>query len=126
MLNVVDSQGNGGGIPPQSYNVVPSRTTECQVGSNATDFTVSANVSDTVNTCQPWGLRIKGGVPPYNISFAQLNSPVVTNVTIPTGLDAFTYINRATPGYLLLGKARSSFLTIFLLISMLKAAVSDV
>lgn len=112
MLNVVDSQGNGGGIPPQSYTVVSGATAECVVGSNTTDFTVSANVSDTVNTCQPWGLRIKGGVPPYNVSFAQLNSPVVTNVSIPAGFDAYTYIDRATPGYLLLGEARSSFLTI--------------
>jgi len=102
MLNVVDSQGNGGGIPPQPFTVQPGQTTECVVSGNSTDFTVSANISDTVNTCQPWGIRIQGGIPPYNISLAQSNSPVVTNVTIPNGLTAFTYINRATPGYLLL------------------------
>lgn len=74
------------------------------MNSNQNDFTVSANITDTVNTCQPYGLRIHGGVPPYNLSLAQFNSPVVTNVTIPSPNDAFTYINRATPGYLLLGK----------------------
>jgi hypothetical protein len=102
MLNVVDSQGNGGGIPPQLYTVVVGQTTECIISGNNTGFTVSANITDTVNTCQPWGLRIQGGVPPYNLSLAQVNSPVVTNVTIPNGLNGYTYINRATPGYLLL------------------------
>ena len=40
-------------------------------------------------------MHIKGGVPPYNISIGVINSPVITNVTIPSGFDAFTYINRA-------------------------------
>ncbi|KAJ3811104.1 hypothetical protein F5876DRAFT_76120 [Lentinula aff. lateritia] len=102
MLNVVDSQGNGGGVPPQAYTVQSGQSTECIVNSNQSDFTVSANITGTVNTCQPYGLRIHGGVPPYNISLAQFNSPVVTNVTISSPNDAFTYINRATPGYLLL------------------------
>ncbi|KAJ3886987.1 hypothetical protein GG344DRAFT_81177 [Lentinula edodes] len=102
MLNVVDSQGNGGGVPPQAYTVQSGQSTECIVNSNQSDFTVSANITGTVNTCQPYGLRIHGGVPPYNLSLAQFNSPVVTNVTIPSPNDAFTYINRATPGYLLL------------------------
>ncbi|KAJ3756947.1 hypothetical protein FB446DRAFT_799324 [Lentinula raphanica] len=102
MLNVVDSQGNGGGIPPQAYTVEAGQSTECVVDNDQRDFIVTANVSGTINTCQPYGLRISGGSPPYNISLAQFDSPVVTNVTIPSPLDAFTYINRATPEYTLL------------------------
>ncbi|KAJ4490686.1 hypothetical protein J3R30DRAFT_3694407 [Lentinula aciculospora] len=102
MLNVVDSQGNGGGIPPERYTVQSGQSTECVVNNNQSDFTVTANITDSVNTCQPYGLRIHGGVPPYNLSLAQFSSPVVTNVTIPSPQDAFTYINRATPGFLLL------------------------
>jgi hypothetical protein len=43
---------------------------------------VVANVTDTLTTCQPWGLTIKGGTPPYNLTLAAVNSPVVTNVTM--------------------------------------------
>ncbi|KIK64271.1 hypothetical protein GYMLUDRAFT_241448 [Collybiopsis luxurians FD-317 M1] len=98
-LNVVDSQGNGGGIPPSSFTVSTGQSTECIVHGNNTEFTVTANISSTVETCQPWGLRIKGGNPPYNVSFAQLNSPIVTNVTIPASMNGYTYINRATPNF---------------------------
>lgn len=62
-------------------------------------FTISANKTGGANleTCEPWGVTIKGGIPPYNLSIAAVNSPVVTNVSIPSGFDAFTYINRADP-----------------------------
>lgn len=99
ILNVVDSTGSSGGIPPRPYTVIAGQTTQC-VSTPATspEFTVTSNVTGDLQTCQPWGLTIKGGVPPYNLSLAAVNSPVVTNVTIPYGFDAFTYINRADPG----------------------------
>lgn len=56
------------------------------------------NVTGRLRTCQPWELRIKGGVPPYNVTLAALGSPVITNVTVGLGDDIFTYINRADPG----------------------------
>ncbi|EEB96913.1 hypothetical protein MPER_03864, partial [Moniliophthora perniciosa FA553] len=80
---IVDSEGTAGGISPQLYTVV-----------------ISANVTTSVNTCDPWGLRIRGGVKPYNITFLQINSPIVTNVTLGPNDDAFTYINRGDPGKL--------------------------
>ena len=83
---------------------VAGQSTECIVHGNNTEFTVTANISSTVETCQPWGLRIKGGNPPYNVSFAQLNSPIVTNVTIPASMNGYTYINRATPNFPLIGE----------------------
>lgn len=39
-------------------------------------------MTDTLTTCQPWGIIIKGGVPPYNVTLAAVNSPIVTNVTM--------------------------------------------
>ncbi|EEB96150.1 hypothetical protein MPER_04764, partial [Moniliophthora perniciosa FA553] len=98
---VVDSEGTAGGIPPNTFSVVKAQSTNCITSQNQTDFTVHANFTTTVETCDPWGLRIKGGVAPYNITFVQINSPVVTNVTTGPNDDAYTYINRATPDNLL-------------------------
>lgn len=97
-LSVIDSNNTAGGVPPRLYNVVTGQSTSCITVQNGTDFTVSANVTDTLETCQPWGLRIKGGTPPYNVTFMAVNSPYVTNVTMGPVDDAFTYIDRADPG----------------------------
>ncbi|PPQ70339.1 hypothetical protein CVT24_013000, partial [Panaeolus cyanescens] len=107
ILQVVDANGSAGGIPPRIFNVVAGQTTQCVITPRLNpSFTVSANVSSDgkLDNCQPWGLTIKGGVPPYNLTLVQPNSPITTNVTIPLGDDAFTYINRATPNSQLLGK----------------------
>ncbi|KAJ7119480.1 hypothetical protein C8R44DRAFT_788157 [Mycena epipterygia] len=98
LLEVVDSQGSSGGVPPNLFTVVAGQTTQC-VPPASTDppFTVTANVTDTLNTCQPWGLTIVGGTPPYNVTLAALNSPIVTNVTMGPDDDAFTFIDRADP-----------------------------
>ncbi|THU75645.1 hypothetical protein K435DRAFT_583367, partial [Dendrothele bispora CBS 962.96] len=68
---------------------------------NNNNFTISSNVTGTLDTCQPWGIRIKGGVKPYTLVFAQLNASNVTNVTMPADADAYTYINRETPPWML-------------------------
>ncbi|KAJ7117399.1 hypothetical protein C8R43DRAFT_1137691 [Mycena crocata] len=99
LLEVVDSQGSSGGVPPSLFTVTAGQSTTC-IPAASTDppFTVTANVTDTLTTCQPWGLTIKGGTPPYNVTLAALNSPVVTNVTMGPTDDAFTFIDRADPG----------------------------
>ncbi|THU98540.1 hypothetical protein K435DRAFT_856547 [Dendrothele bispora CBS 962.96] len=104
LLNVVDAQGSSGGIPLQPYTVVDGQNTNCIQLKNDTSFTVTSNITNNanLNTCDPWGLRIKGGAKPYNLTFAQLNSPNITNATIPATDDGYTYINRANPGGLLL------------------------
>lgn len=102
MLSVVDSAGSAGGIPPQLYTVVTGQSTACVEPSAPSDFTVTSNVTDTLTTCQPWGIRIKGGVPPYNLTLVAVNSPIVTNVTLGPVDDAFTYIDRADPNRQLL------------------------
>jgi len=98
LLQVIDSQGSSGGVPPNLFTVVAGQTTQCIVAaSTEPPFTVEANVTDTLTTCQPWGIIIKGGVPPYNVTLAAINSPVVTNVTMGPLDDQFTFIDRADP-----------------------------
>ncbi|KAJ7475204.1 hypothetical protein B0H11DRAFT_2158629 [Mycena galericulata] len=104
MLDVVDSQGSAGGVPPNLFTVVAGQTTQCiPAASNDPPFTVTANVTDTLNTCQPWGLTIVGGTPPYNLTLVELDSPVITNVTLGPEDDAFTFIDRADPDRQLIG-----------------------
>ncbi|KAF9005011.1 hypothetical protein BDQ17DRAFT_1304204 [Cyathus striatus] len=98
LLSMVDSTGGSGGVDITLYTVIAGQSTDCIVNDNTNDFTISANVTDELTTCQPWGLRIKGGIPPYNLTLAALNSTAVTNVTLPFGDDVFTYIDRAVPG----------------------------
>ncbi|KAJ7194413.1 hypothetical protein GGX14DRAFT_377989, partial [Mycena pura] len=96
LLGVVDSRGISGGLDPSLYTCLPAPDTR-------PPFTVSANVSGTLDTCAPWDLTIQGGTPPYNITLAAANAPDVTNVTLGPIDSAFTYINRADPGTVLIG-----------------------
>ncbi|KAF9039345.1 hypothetical protein BJ165DRAFT_381908 [Panaeolus papilionaceus] len=105
ILQVVDANGSAGGIPPRIFDVIAGQTTQCVITPKLDPpFTVTANVTGKakLNTCQPWGLTITGGVPPYNLTLVQPNSPITTNVTIGLGDDVFTYINRANPNSQLL------------------------
>lgn len=103
LLNVIDGNGSSGGTAPKLFTVATGSSTSCIVDRNDTSFTVTSNVTTSdLQPCQPWGLRIKGGVPPYNISFVQTNSPVTTNVSTLGDDDAYTYINRATSGEIML------------------------
>lgn len=99
-LNVVDSEGTSGGIAPSLHKVVVGSSTSCVVSvtDDEKDFILTSNVTGAINTCEPWGLRIKGGVKPYNVTFLQLGSPNVTNVTMGAQDDGFTYPMRGVPG----------------------------
>ncbi|KAJ6556186.1 hypothetical protein B0H19DRAFT_903678, partial [Mycena capillaripes] len=106
ILGVVDSQGHSGGIDAPLYNVTEGSTTQCIPAPPAeAPFTIRANVTDLLNTCQPWGLTIEGGTPPYNMTLVPMNSPNTTNVTLGAQDSVFTYINRMAPGTQLLGKS---------------------
>ncbi|KAJ7174886.1 hypothetical protein C8R46DRAFT_867728, partial [Mycena filopes] len=62
-------------------------------------FTINANVTDTLATCEPWGLTLIGGTPPYNVILAAPDSPVITNVTFgDPKYSVLTYINRVEEG----------------------------
>ncbi|TFK98398.1 hypothetical protein BDV98DRAFT_573106 [Pterulicium gracile] len=99
MLTVLDANSSVGGISPRLYTSVPGSTTSCvKERDSPSNFTITANVTDTLNTCDPWGITVSGGVPPYMFTLAAVGSPVLTNVTSETDdQDTLTYINRADP-----------------------------
>ncbi|KDQ50213.1 hypothetical protein JAAARDRAFT_186448, partial [Jaapia argillacea MUCL 33604] len=97
MLTMADANGNAGGVDPVIRTVTPGSSSTCQMPTPDPSFAMTANVTGTLQTCQPWGLSIQGGTPPYGVTVARLNTPVVTNMTVPSGDDIVTYINRAEP-----------------------------
>lgn len=76
----------------------------CLPPTPSSTLAIKANVTKDLSTCDNWGLRITGGVPPYNISFVAAGSPVVRNVTLPSGFDVMTYVNRVDANNLVLGR----------------------
>lgn len=121
VLQVIDAAGKPGGSSPvysvagllsytvaspgsrtyQEYSAGPS---ECLPSPDEDSFTIRTNVTDTLNTCDPWGIRLSGGTPPYTVSFFAPGSPSVTNITTLGNDDAYTYINRAAPDDMLIGE----------------------
>ncbi|KDR69696.1 hypothetical protein GALMADRAFT_77340, partial [Galerina marginata CBS 339.88] len=101
-LIVVDAKGSSVGISQLVTVIVEleaGQSTHCVSPRIITpSFILASNVTDGLNTCQPWGLTVTGGLPPYNLMLAALKSPFVTNVTMPVGLNSFTFINRTDPG----------------------------
>ncbi|KAJ7143981.1 hypothetical protein C8R44DRAFT_973745 [Mycena epipterygia] len=100
LLGVTDSKGTSGGIGELLYEVTNGSTSDCippAPSPTEQEFTISANVTDTLNTCQPWDLTIHGGTPPYNLTLTVLNASDVTNVTLGANYSVYTYINRAEP-----------------------------
>ncbi|KAF6744417.1 hypothetical protein DFP72DRAFT_1078791 [Ephemerocybe angulata] len=106
LLTVVDSTGSFGGVPPRMFDLVspppvsfrnpllrPSRSPPI---SRQTDSKLASHGAS----------RSREEFRLTNLSIAAVNSPVITNVTIPSGFDAFTYINRAEPnGQMIIGVA---------------------
>ncbi|OJT05706.1 hypothetical protein TRAPUB_3474 [Trametes pubescens] len=101
LLTVMDSNGSIAGFPGQFFNVIAASAgadTSCLIAAPTPSTPViTANVTQNLQTCQPWGLSITGGTKPYNVTLGQLNAPVITNVTMGPEDDVFTYINRASP-----------------------------
>ena len=125
MLSLVDALSSEGGIPADIYEVTGAQiahvsisllfitfkagqSTNCVITpSTAPNFTITSNITGSLATCQHWGLTINGGVAPYKITLASTGARVVTNVTLSSGDNHFTYINRAAPGAQLLGLVHS-------------------
>jgi hypothetical protein len=121
MLGMVDANGSAGGIAPILYSVigkvhclsprnlyshlVAGTDKSCLPFALASNFVVKADISTTLSTCQPWSMTISGGVKPYTVTLAALDSPIITNVTMGPVDDLFTYINRANPGTRLAGSS---------------------
>ncbi|KIJ94066.1 hypothetical protein K443DRAFT_111102 [Laccaria amethystina LaAM-08-1] len=109
MLSLVDAESSEGGIPADIYEVAAGQTTNCVITPSTTaNFTITSNITGSLATCQHWGLTISGGVAPYKITLASIGARVVTNVTLPSSDNHFTYVNRAAPGAQLLAAASDS------------------
>ncbi|CAA7263780.1 unnamed protein product [Cyclocybe aegerita] len=68
-------------------------------------FTVNANVTDFLRTCDAWALTVDGGTPPYSFDFFSLSSgesQLDFHDTLEAGLTRYIYVNRADPGSTLL------------------------
>ncbi|KIP04190.1 hypothetical protein PHLGIDRAFT_76352, partial [Phlebiopsis gigantea 11061_1 CR5-6] len=88
MLAMIDSNGSMGGVSPRTFNVIA---------------TLSSNLTDTLSTCQPWGLTVQGGQKPYTIVLSAVNSRVITNITMGPEDSLLTYIDRADPNGQIMG-----------------------
>ncbi|TBU40519.1 hypothetical protein BD309DRAFT_899770 [Dichomitus squalens] len=97
-LTIVDGEGNTGGFANSFFDVVAGASTSCQPPAPKDPPVVHSNVTTAINTCDPWGLTVTGGVKPYSISLAAIRAPVVTNVTMGPNDDVLIYVDRADPG----------------------------
>lgn len=97
MLAMTDANGSPGGMATPLFTVTNGQGTSCLPSAPSTSLAIKPNVTMDLSTCEPWGLTVTGGIPPYNITLISVGSTIVTNVTIPRSFDVFTYINKANP-----------------------------
>lgn len=97
LLSMADANGSPSGMATALYTVTSGQGASCLPSAPSTSLVITPNVTKDLATCEPWGLIARGGNAPYNITLVAVNSPTVTNVTIPQGFDAFTFINTALP-----------------------------
>ncbi|KAK7679061.1 hypothetical protein QCA50_018005 [Cerrena zonata] len=112
LLIVLDSQNNTGGIPKKFYDVVADPTSSNDCISKKTNppstFRLSANVTDQLITCQPWGLTAIGGTPPYTIYLTALGSDTISVIEMDAADNTLIYPDRIDPNTLVIGSVRDS------------------
>lgn len=65
---------------------------------------VHSNVTDTLQTCDPWDLTIQGGMKPYTIVISGLGLPTIQNETLGSDINTFTFVNRIKPDSQIMGR----------------------
>jgi hypothetical protein len=121
LLNVVDSQGNAGGVAPNYFPITgdfnrnqsfsspiliafqASPNTSC-IRPSQTSFKMSVPQT-TALTCEFVTIDLDGGAKPYTITFVVADASVVTNLTMGPTENQYKWINRAAPGSQLLGES---------------------
>ena len=80
--------------------------TKCLPQKPSVNITLTANhsTSETLTTCDPLGLQVSGGQEPYNLTLAEANSAVVSNITLGPGNDGFTWPSFASPSGQMIGE----------------------
>ncbi|KAG5635692.1 hypothetical protein H0H81_010395 [Sphagnurus paluster] len=107
LLYLFDSTGGSGGVPSAPSTVIAGQSSSC-LPSISNSFTITANTTEEIATCDTWQLVMRGGTPPFNVLLASPGASAVTNVTLDNGEDLYRYINRAAPMGTLLGAASDS------------------
>ncbi|KZS96772.1 hypothetical protein SISNIDRAFT_285788 [Sistotremastrum niveocremeum HHB9708] len=111
ILQVIDSNGNSGGVAPDLYNVIPGSSSSCHHPPLNTSLALVPQITPsktTLNTCDPLLLAILGGTPPYTLSIAITDALTSPNLTIPPGEDQYLWIDRAPPNNYLIAAACDS------------------
>ncbi|KAJ7573929.1 hypothetical protein C8J56DRAFT_839598 [Mycena floridula] len=108
LLTIVDAEGKPGQISSELYTVIAGASKSCITTTPTTSFTFTANVTKELSTCDPWGLSITGGAPPYTVTLASIEASSVTNSTLDATDNLYIYINRASPGAGLLAAVSDS------------------
>ena len=82
----------------------PGSSTSCvQQDPTTSTFRLSANVTDQLTTCQPWGLTAIDGTPPYTIYLTAVSSDTVTIVDMDVTDNTLIYTNRVEPNTMVIG-----------------------
>lgn len=102
LLTMVDSNGSMGGISSVTYSVAASNDTSCLPEASSNHSVLLSNVTDTLSTCQPWGLAVHDGQKPYTLVLSSVGASLTTNATLYLEGDVYTYINRASPDGLIM------------------------
>ena len=126
----MDSIGQTGGFPTSFFNSVgrlleiaclrnmtsplepaapAGSDTSCLIPEpTASTPRITSSITGNLETCEPWKLSITGGTKPYNVTLAQLGAGNITVAPMGPYDDVFVYIDRAGPGFPLIGECLSS------------------
>ncbi|KAF5378165.1 hypothetical protein D9615_007588 [Tricholomella constricta] len=108
LFYLVDSKGNSGKVSPRLYTVTTGQSSECLPSQSTAGFTIAANATEEIATCDLWELIMRGGTPPFNLLLVAPGALAPTNVTLPNGQDLYRYVNRAAPNGALLAAVSDS------------------
>ncbi|KAK7679062.1 hypothetical protein QCA50_018006 [Cerrena zonata] len=98
MLTVLDGNNKTGGVDTTFYFVTDGPSTCQPTPSNPSTLpTISANVTDQLQTCQPWGLSITNGTGPFDVWLPGLNIVGLPVINMDEGNDMLVYPDQTVP-----------------------------
>ena len=84
-------------------------STACIQTPNAPNPKLSADVTDQLTTCEPWGLTAVNGPPPYTIYLTAFGSKTITVVEMGDTDNTLIYPDRVEPNTKVIGKYTHDF-----------------
>ncbi len=95
-LNLADSAGNSGGIPPLSYTVAASTNDACLYQPPATSLKVDVP-ANSLDTCSTLPIYITGGSKPYTVTIAAADQVAPINATMGAQDNYYEFLNKYPP-----------------------------